>query len=324
MANGMQNQPLQSPFVNPMTMQPQMMHNSPTSFRQTPYPMPMQSAPGYRPNMQRPSSIATQQTPLAFVPSPVDQQPSPIAQSVDQRRPSSTSSASSSGRAAFTAQASGTLKSSQRNSSSTSLPNLSSQEEPSIKKSSSVPPANDNDSINEQALPQSFNGVAQFAEPQWSPSQQMNMSPFASSLPPDAQMFFDPSFNPNAFQPSSMMNSAKAQQPFYSYNPNSFNKPRHGIPSYEGMNQTLAPGPHDSMSESSNWPTPPSTTTESAPTPFTPAFGYSFDPNNGHDVFQKGFGMPSPDMQRSGYVTPAEAEWTTFIDPSSWADPTAA
>lgn len=319
MANGMQNQqPMQPQFANPMTMQPQMMHNSAASFRQTPYPMPMlQPVQSYRPNMQRPGSVASPQEPIALQPIiSSTQQTSPIAQSVEQRRTSVTSQQSTSAPVATIQQESERLKSS---SSSTSLPNLASYEISAQKKSSSVPPANDKDPGFEQSIPQPFVPASQFIDPQWS------MSPFATSLPSDAQTFFDPSFNPAAFQTAPMMNPSKAQQPFYSYNPNSFNnKPRQSYPSYDGMNQTLAPGALDAMADSTNWPTPPSATTDGAQTPFTPAFNFSsFDMNGGNDTFQKGYGLPSPDMQRSGYITPGEAEWTTFIDPSSWADATA-
>jgi len=109
------------------------------------------------------------------------------------------------------------------------------------------------------------------------------------------------------------MNTSEKTQPFYSYNPNAFNKPRNVHPSYDGMSQTLAPGALDTNQDEFNWPTPPSVTTDGVLTPLNTAFNYSLDANFNLDFSKVNMPMASP-----GLMTPGDKDWANFIDQSSW------
>lgn len=163
----------------------------------------------------------------------------------------------------------------------------------------------------------------------------MDLGLFSNTLPAETQMFLGanvggPAMN-ELFSKSMAANlSDKSQQPFYSYNPNNFNnnnnnnKGRNMHPSFDGMSQTLAPGAL--TGDQFSWSTPQSATTMSGDSVSTPPFNGSFP-----QTFSLGmsdmnklnqYGYQSPMAQPSGFVTPGEAEWASFIDASSWDDNT--
>ena len=130
---------------------------------------------------------------------------------------------------------------------------------------------------------------------------------------------FDPS-DPYGFNFCGPTEKMQMQQPFYSYNPNNFNKPRNVHPSYDGMSQTLAPGALDTNPEHYNWGAPLPATTDGLITPFTPTYNYGFDQGFGYDMKHTFAASPPTSMPGSGHITPADREWATFIDPASWEE----
>lgn len=311
MGNTMMNQTMMPPQAfqqNMMMQQPQAQQQSPTksTFGQTPYPIPQPGTQTYRPNVHRSNTMANAQAPQA--------------QSLLQRR-AATAAAPVVPQAPVNAHSSSGLQSSHRSASSLSLPSLHTSPPPTVaKKSSSVPPFLESDA---DAMLQSAptSAVAENGQG-WSPVQHQSISPLTTALGPDAQMFFQGGFNnmPMFQQSPPNWGNEKPQQPFYSYNPNNI-KARNVHPSFDGMNQTLAPGALDNMNDSMTWSSTSSATTDS---PFTPSYNYGIESLNSADRLQKTMSNdPSPLMQStSGYVTPGEAEWSSFIDPSSWADAT--
>jgi len=165
----------------------------------------------------------------------------------------------------------------------------------------------------------------------------MDNTLFATALPAETQMFLGanvggPAMNDLFSNPLAMNMGEKMQPPFYSYNPNNFNHLNHNSnkgrnnmhPSFDGMSQTLAPGAL--TGDVFSWSTPQSATTMSGDSVSTPpsmtTFPLAF--NQGmHDMNKfNQYGFQSPMAAPSGFVTPGEAEWATYIDSSNWDDTT--
>lgn len=138
----------------------------------------------------------------------------------------------------------------------------------------------------------------------------------STALPNEAQMFLGPDFNINEFngRPASM-HEKPMQQPFYSYNPNGFNKPRQSM--FEGMNQTLAPNAFEQKYDQNAMMTPQSALMDSSDMMFSPSLNYGMDPmfNFGEDSMSQMF-MPS-----EGTTTP-DQDLSVWIDPTAWEEPT--
>jgi len=299
MQQGMFQQPmnLNMPQQSQM-LPPQPMNGSPTSFRQSPYPqMPAQ---GYRAGIQQHHNMSANQAQFTQPQNTTPRRTSDPAQAVTTPLAQTPS-----------------LSPSKRSSSSSSLSALAQDESTNTTTSSPT-------TIKPESMMQMPQG--QFSHPMttgtWSPVHQMSFSPLTTQLPGDAQSFFNAGFMGNAsFTPNLMQSAEKTSQPFYSYNPNAFNKPRNVHPSYDGMSQTLAPGALDNKQDEFNWPTPPSASTDTMSTPFTNAFNYSLDTNFNLDLSKASMPLMSPTiLQDSGLVTPGENGWASFIDQSTWDD----
>lgn len=147
--------------------------------------------------------------------------------------------------------------------------------------------------------------------------QNLNYGPFTTALSMDSAQLLGPALDGNDALASMFMqgNDNRAQQPFYSYNPNGTGrKPQqaHQQPSFEGMNQTLAPSMLDtSFVDQAAYGTPHSATPDSLTNPY--AFntsGMVFDHQNG---FPDALQAPSSGTL-SGQITPAEGNWQSLID----------
>ena len=160
----------------------------------------------------------------------------------------------------------------------------------------------------------------------WNTFMPQNMySPVFSAAPTgDLQTFFSSNYDHSGSSAASAMVNAqqeKPAQPFYSYNPNSFNKTRNIHPSYDGMSQTLAPNALDGAYDPSTFASPLSSVTEGAATPFPPTYNPTFDLALGGSAMMQhcdsGIG--------SGAMTPAVAdgEWNYYFDSTKWEDTTA-
>ncbi|KAI5272349.1 hypothetical protein E4T47_04443 [Aureobasidium subglaciale] len=270
-------------FPNPM-LPPQMANRSPQTFRASPYPQQ-----DYRQNMHgRSASIATPQelqnmnnfhpaqSPNAAFIKPEDRRMSLPVQS---QQTAATSPPQ--------------MTSASRSSSSTSLTNL--KHEAAKQGNGQSPPTGQ---TSPTTYP-SYNNVT----PAFDPSM-MNMMPFSTSLPYESQQLLGPAFDQNdPFSQMLMGNYGQQQsQPFYTYNPNP-SKLKDGSPSFDGINQTLAPGMLDNNMD--KYSTPMS----GADSVLTPTFGYdsSFDPI-------KGFSHNNV----SGMTTPGENDWASLLDSNAW------
>jgi len=315
-----QQQQMQQQYNQQMIAQ-QMMHNANNNnFRPTSFPsqfqMPQQN---FRPVMpQRSTPVQQNNNNIAARTAPTSKHVSPVlSRNDDSRRMSAPIVPPSSSISPRSQAQSGGLSNAQRTGSATSLSALPMQ-------STSILPTTETSPIQEQSM--------------WAPGANMDMGPLTNTLPAETQMFLGANpggfamnnvplntLNMNSFFNSGTVDDKSQQQPFYSYNPNNYNKGRNMHPSFDGMSQTLAPGALDNTADPINWTTPGSASTlsnESAATPFSSTFTPGFaDPMMGNgDMFklQQQYSMTSPMAQPSGFVTPGEAEWSAFIDSSSW------
>lgn len=173
----------------------------------------------------------------------------------------------------------------------------------------------DNTSFSTIPLPPKAKKITPMQEnpqyPHW--SQPQVASPLTTTLPPETQMFFN---NGQQSHPNSWYGNEKQQM----QSPMSFNQPLYShqdfnYPFMSGMSQTLAPGALDNAHDQMKWPTPQSASTDS---------GYGSDAYSGfgsmnfNDNFTKPF-MPDS-MPASGQLTPADNDWASFINTSSWED----
>ncbi|OJD38011.1 uncharacterized protein BKCO1_5000161 [Diplodia corticola] len=144
----------------------------------------------------------------------------------------------------------------------------------------------------------------------------MNYSPFSMALPTETQQMLGPSLDPNDPQTAMFMaNSETVPQPFYSYNPNLPTKGRMQHHN-QGMNQTLAPssGPlmdinpqNLSYNNALSYPT----ASEEMAAAFNPSFG--FDATYAEPVKPSSMSRQVSQQGSSGLITPG-AEWSNFID----------
>ncbi|KAL1628491.1 hypothetical protein SLS56_005942 [Neofusicoccum ribis] len=149
-------------------------------------------------------------------------------------------------------------------------------------------------------------------------SPNMSYSPFSMALPTETQQMLGSTLDPNDPQTAMFMaNSDMVPQPFYQYNPNLSGKSRLQQASSQGMNQTLAPSSVPMMdinpanlSYTSNTASHP-TASDGMSTSFNRGFGFdgSFQDST------KGTGMSRQNSQQgsTGLITPGN-EWAKFID----------
>jgi hypothetical protein len=285
----------QSSFPNPM-LPPQMANRSPQSFRATPYPQQ-----GFRQNNMhgRSASMAAAQDMQNLSCYPASYSPTMNMSKPEDRRMSApvqsqqTSSTASPPR----------LGAASRNSSSTSLTNLKHEAAKQHMDGQTSPTGQTTPPAYSTSYNNSNNNMSSGFDPSM-----MNMMPFASTLPYESQQLLGPGFDQNdAFSQMLMGNYGQQQsQPFYTYNPNP-SKFKGGNLSFDGINQTLAPGMLDtSMDKYST----PMSATDSAITPSTS--GFSFDPS--FDA-NKGF-------SHSGMTTPGENDWSSLLDSNVWEEST--
>lgn len=320
-----QQQMMQQSFNPQMMAPPQMMQNNANNFRQAPYPTPFQMPQQvFRPNMPQRTASTQKFNVMPNQVMPQNQHVSPVLGPDEHRRmsapvqpPSLSSSPGSQ------AQSNGFTQT-QRNTSSASLPNLATLPSPAPlpAQSNTIMPTTELKS--DPSSQQDMMSQSPFTQGAFPQTANMDMNPLSSMLPPETQMFLGANIGGmpmNGLFNSNMASGMVKTQPFYSYNPNNFAKGRSMHPSFDGMNQTLAPGALDTNSnDATNWPTPASASTlsaESVTTPFaTNAFTMGFPDAGliGTDVnkFQQ--------FNLSSLPTPGEAEWNCFIDSSSYED----
>lgn len=316
-ANQMSQYPQQQ-FANPM-LPPSMANRSPQTFRQAPYPMPAQQ--GYRPNLHnRAASVATPQDMQGYsqnFASP--HSPNHTVKMEDRRMSLPMQSVPLSPQAsAQTANQSGSPGIS-RTSSSTSLANLKHEAAQQGLANGSSPP-NKRDPSQRQTPQQerpSLMGPSAFPNPfgMSMPFNGSNMSPFTTTLPTESQQFLGPHLDPNDPFTAMLLGNQeyKPQQSFYSYNPNggsskgkSFSPPS----TFDGMNQTLAPGMLDTTyNDACNYNTPFSA--DSSMTPQSAFGGFGFDLSY-NDAFKT--------SSVSGLTTPGEHDWANLIDANVWEE----
>lgn len=291
----------QPPYQQQM-LPPQMIHRSPQSFRQAPYPspQPQQSSPQH----QRSQSFAAPQDftyPQSAGPSstraeslkPEDQQRrmSMPAQAI--RDPSLSPAAT------------------RPQNAQAETPKDSAQSSPAGYESVQSPYTSTSTPQSAHA-PFTFN--PHFGLGNFDPSAaHMNLSPFSMALPAETQQMLGPSLDPNDPHTAMFMaNSEMVPQPFYNYNPNLLAKSRLQQSSAQGMNQTLAPSSEPVMDMTpANLSYSSSSVSQPTASEGMPSFGFdgSFqDP-------AKGFSMSRQNSQQdsSGLITPGN-EWAKFID----------
>ena len=323
-APSLQYQPsFPTPMTNPM-MPPQMIHRSPSNYRQSPYPS--SHSHGFRPQQhQRSASIATTQelpgNQLNFaLASPVEG-----PQHEESRRMSLPAQSSSTPvqTPAVQQEVSHTCTSPQTS------PHLS-RDSPSQNLAAQGGGAHGY--FKQEGSP-SENQQPQMPQPSYPmqsptafthPGSGLSYSPFATSLPAESQMFLGSALDPSdPFTSMLMSGRDRNQQPFYSYNPNpsSKSRPMHPHPSFDGMNQTLAPGALDTNLDSRNFSNPASATTEGVITPFSPGFGFNLDGSFG-DAFKAPALTRSNSGQGSGGgITPGlDRDWSNFVDGNIWEE----
>ena len=320
------NQQFQPTFPTPITnqmMPPQMIHRSPSNYRQSPYPTQPQ---GYRPQQhQRSASIATTQELSNNQPNFAMASPTEGPKHEESRRMS------------LPAQ-----------SSSTPIPttNQHDSSQPSTTPSSSPHVSRNSSSQNlaaqgatqhnffKQEVSQVETQSSQMSQPMY-PMQSpasftpttsgFNYSPFSTSLPTESQMLLGSALDPSdPFSNMLMSGSDRSQQPFYSYNPNPSSKSRstQSHPSYDGMSQTLAPGALDTNLDTHNFSNPPSATTDGVITPFTPGFGFHPE-GNFMDAFRAPLTRSNSGQGSGDGITPGlDREWSSLVDGNLWEEPT--
>ncbi|KAK5011165.1 hypothetical protein LTR28_005200 [Elasticomyces elasticus] len=148
----------------------------------------------------------------------------------------------------------------------------------------------------------------------------LHYSHLSMALPRKSQQSLGPALDVNdQFNAMLMQWCDQPQQPFYSYNPNGTAKSMVSFPSYDGMNQTLAPGALDPKLDLS-YSNPSSANTDAVITPFTPSFGLGYD-GWSNDSFKMSTFTRSDSGQNSGVVTPTEdRDWANLIVGNFWEE----
>ncbi len=287
------NQPM-SIYPSPM-MEQQMPRQSPTSYRQSPYPTP--ATPGQGPNLHpRSRSIATSQEhpPSSRGGSMVQLSPD----GVDHRRTSMPAAVNS----AENPNSHQQVQSTSGNPTSRPSQSPPDSQQRKLQKSpktyhpqSSMPPPVDVNAFN-------------------------TFGPLTTSLPTDSQAFLSSPFeHNNAFASMFTPNYDYASQPYYHFDPNaSTSKPRNSYPSVSGMSATLAPSVLEMPLDPLDYSDPLSASTLSVP---TPTFHHHLD--GGPNESFKGQNMTRSNSGQSyGGLTPGggDGEWSSFIDIGSWDD----
>ncbi|OMP86057.1 hypothetical protein BK809_0002269, partial [Diplodia seriata] len=300
----------QPPYQQQM-LPPQMIHRSPQSFRQAPYPSPQQQSKSI-PHQRSQSFAAPQdfhypQSSGPAAPSRADSLTSEQQQQQQQRRMSMPAQPVCDPSLSPTA-----IRPS--NSHGSMTPTDGSKEQ------SGSPPAgydNTQSPYTAASTPQSahmpftFNPSFTFNHLD-SSAAHMNYSPFSMALPTETQQMLGSTLDPNdPYTSLYMQNSETVPQPFYSYNPNLPAKARVQQNS-QGMNQTLAPssGPLTDIN--------PQNLSYNTAVSYPTASDGMFNPSFGSDANFQDFKPSSMSRQTSqqgssGLITPG-AEWSKFID----------
>jgi hypothetical protein len=294
---GMMQQPLQQqqqqPGMQNTMLPPQMPARSPSSYRQTPYPVA--NAQGMRPSHGRSASVAT----------PHDSaQKSPMDVKLEDRRMSVPVNALPhtplSGTAAPSSTHSSPARAISRSGSSSNLNKQQQYSQQQYQQPSQV-----------DAL-QGFNLRL--------PTNHRNLDPLSTTLPMESQQLlatnpYDFTFNDNM----SNMTQGVAKQG-YSYNPNGRPKSKSSSPSeypampqmtMGGMDSTLAPSAFDM-------------TATYGPSPHDSAFspaGYAFGGMGyNNDMFSNDLLKEPLSGDLSGTVTPGEGDWAGFLSNDAWEE----
>ena len=315
---------MMQPVAPSQMLPPQMFHQSPQSYRHTPYPMaPTQ---GYRPQShQRSASIPTPQEISSFQPN------LPVSSSTEVSTPSEQR------RMSLPLQA--LQPQSQIQADTQTRPSIS-RSSTSVHIPKQDPPQHA--FANQETTPPSYAGSpvpqteqqTQSAHPFMphmhmgfnATTQNFSISPFSTSLPAESQLFLGSALDPNdPHTPMLMAGSEIMPQPFYSYNPNPSSKSRLSHSANFGMNLTLAPSVSiqvDTTSDSVTSSNPSSATTVTSDgliTPYTPSFGYSID-----SAFSDPFKSTSLARNNSAPGSPdgmIPGDWSSLIDGSMWEAP---
>lgn len=128
-------------------------------------------------------------------------------------------------------------------------------------------------------------------------------------------MFFEAGFGNNDAYGNNVFENNKGQ-PSFAYDQSSLNKTKISLPYLDGMSQTLAPGVLDN-DESSDWPA--SRSKQDTAYHAGPGFSYGAESDFNADPFSKA-AFPTDQSYLSGQLTPADNEWSSFIDTNSWDD----
>ncbi|KAK8198925.1 hypothetical protein IWX49DRAFT_414056 [Phyllosticta citricarpa] len=284
---------------------PQMIHRSPQSFRQAPYPSPQTA----QKPQQRSASIATpQDASHQQTTGPPHGRSDSVQDHDDQQR-----------RLSMPAQP------------------IRSPSMPSNAAHTSRPPTSSPDTSKDQAQSMPFNdaqystaGSSTPATPQQplfsSPSMPFSMeptsmphmpstSPFSMALPTETQQMLGPTLDPNDPQTALFMANSEMVPQFsqYTYNPNFNNLKARMNSATQGMNQTLAPSSAPEMGiNPENLSFGTTGADAMAPGAYSTGSLYGFDAMNSG----LGYGMARDDSQQgsnSGLLTPGN-EWAKFID----------
>lgn len=271
---------------------PQMLHRPSNAHRHQPYPTPT-SQGGSGSKVQSP--LQTRKPSLHFA-----------SQSVDQSRRASTPA--SYPMSAPPTKTSPSLSPPNRPQSAASLPPVNASPAPeATERMSTLPP-----SISTPSTYYQSPGQVQFAYPgqqqSWGPSAQYTASPLTTTMPPETQMFFGGGngFNTGYNASYSTNNAAKGQsQPFCA---SDLEDNKYSFPYINGMSQTLAPSAMEN--EQMSWPTPAS----GSDSEFSNANPFSYGQEFDDDFFTK------PLFPGSSQLTPADNDWSSYINTSTWDD----
>lgn len=142
----------------------------------------------------------------------------------------------------------------------------------------------------------------------WASSPTFDTSPLTTTMPPETQTFFGGGngFNNNFDTGYTTYGNTKGQnQAFYA---SGFGNNDYSMPYISGMSQTLAPSAADS--DQFSWPTPTSASDSEPPTMNPFSFGAEWE----NDIMSK------PLFPGSSQLTPADNDWSSYINTSSWDD----
>jgi hypothetical protein len=332
MSPGMMQQPLQQQQQQQQQQQlgmqnsmlpPQMLNRSPTSYRQSPYPVA--NAQGMRPAHGRSASLASPHE-FAFQQphqvSPAQDSPVDNIKQEDRRMSvpvNATPQTPLSGSAAPTSTHSSPARAVSRRASST---NLSKQQQFNQSQS------------RQQPAPHTRSDFAHTSPPGFQlrlPVNNRNLDPLTTTLPMESQQLLAVNPYEFTFNDSTQNMSQNANKQTYSYNPNGRPKSKSSSPTdysampqmhtnglggmggMGGMNSTLAPSAFDM--NANYGPSPDNTFS-----PSSYAFGgMGYD----NDMFTTDL-LKEPLSGESGTVTPGEGDWAGFLTNDAWEEQTVA